>query len=210
MPCGATQDGQVMGERSYRMWSTGEGNGKPLQYSCLENSMNSMKRQKDRTLKDELPRSVAAQYATGDQWGNNSRKNKEMEQKQNQDLVVDVTDNERKVWCCKEQYCIGTWNVRSMNQVKLEVVKQEMVRVNVNILGISELRWTRMGEFNSDEPYIYYCGQESLRINEVAIIVNKRVHSTVKVKLLNRVRLFVTPWTVVPQGPPSMGFSRQE
>ena len=97
MPCGATQDGQVMGERSYRMWSTGEGNGKPLQYSCLENSMNSMKRQKDRTLKDELPRSVAAQYATGDQWGNNSRKNKEMEQKQNQDLVVDVTDNERKV-----------------------------------------------------------------------------------------------------------------
>ena len=79
------------------MWSTGEGNGKPLQYSCLENSMNSMKRQKDRTLKDELPRSVAAQYATGDQWGNNSRKNKEMEQKQNQDLVVDVTDNERKV-----------------------------------------------------------------------------------------------------------------
>ena len=97
-----------------------------------------------------------------------------------------------------------------MNQVKLEVVKQEMVRVNVNILGISELRWTRMGEFNSDEPYIYYCGQESLRINEVAIIVNKRVHSTVKVKLLNRVRLFVTPWTVIPQGPPSMGFSRQE
>ena len=97
MPCGATQDGQVMGERSYRMWSTGEGNGKPLQYSCLENSMNSMKRQKDRTLKDELPRSVAAQYATGDQWGNNSRKNKEMEQKQNQDLVVDVTDNKRKV-----------------------------------------------------------------------------------------------------------------
>ena len=97
MPCGATQDGKVMVERSDRMWSAEEGNGKPLQYSCLENSMNSMKRQKDRTLKDELPRSVAAQYATGDQWGNNSRKNKEMEQKQNQDLVVDVTDNERKV-----------------------------------------------------------------------------------------------------------------
>ena len=96
-----------------------------------------------------------------------------------------------------------------MNQVKLEVVKQEVARVN-NILGISELKWTGMGEFNSDDHYIYYCGQESFRRNGVAIIVNKRVHSTVKVKLLNRVRLFVTPWTVVPQGPPSMGFSRQE
>ena len=127
-----------------------------------------------------------------------------------QDLVVDVAHNRRKVWCCKEQYCIGTWNVRSMNQGKLEVVQQEMVRVNVNILGISELRWTTMGEFNSDEHYIYYCGQESLRRNEVAIIVNKRVHSTVKVKSLNCVWLFATPWTVAPQGPPSMGFSRQE
>ena len=83
MPCGATQDGWVMVERSDRMWSTGEGNGKPLQYSCLENSMNSMKRQKDKTLKDELPRSVGAQYATRDQWRNNSRKNEEMEPKQN-------------------------------------------------------------------------------------------------------------------------------
>ena len=83
MPCGATQDGWVMVERSDRMWSTGEGNGKPLQYSCLENPMNSMKRQKYRTLKDELPRSVGAQYATGDQWRNNSRKNEEMEPKQN-------------------------------------------------------------------------------------------------------------------------------
>ena len=82
MPCGATQDGQVMVERSDRMWSTGEGNGKPLQYSYLENSMNSMKRQKDRTLKDELPRLVGAQYATGDQWRNNSRKNEGMEPKQ--------------------------------------------------------------------------------------------------------------------------------
>ena len=78
-----------------------------------------------------------------------------------------------KVRCCKEQYCIGTWNVRSMNQGKLEVVKQEMARVNVNILGISELKWTGMGEFNSDDHYIYYCGQESLRRNGVAIIVNK-------------------------------------
>ena len=81
--------------------------------------------------------------------------------------------------CCKEQYFIGTWNVRSMNQGKLEVVKQEMARVNVDILGISELRWTGMGEFNSDDHYIYYCGQESLRRNGVAINVNKRVLNAV-------------------------------
>ena len=97
MPCGATQDGQVIVERSDRMWSTGEGNGKPLQYSCLENPMNSMKRQKDRTLKDELPRSVGAQYATGDQWRTNFRKNKEMEPKQKQHQVVDVTGDGSKV-----------------------------------------------------------------------------------------------------------------
>ena len=91
---------------------------------------------------------------------------------------MDVTGDRSKVRCCKEQYCIGTWNVRSirsMNQGKLEVVKQEMTRVNVDILGISELKWTRMGEFNSDDHYIYYCGQESLRRNGVAIMVNKRV-----------------------------------
>ena len=98
--------------------------------------MNSMKRQKDRTLKDELPRSVGAQYATGEEWRNNSRKNEEMEPKQNQHTVVDVTGDRSKVQCCKEQYCIGTWNVRSMNQGKLEVVEQEMARVNINILGI--------------------------------------------------------------------------
>ena len=116
-----------MVERSDRMWSTGEGNGKPLQNSCLENPMDSMKRQNDRTLKEELPRSVGAQYAAGDQWRNNSRKN------------------------------------------------EEIARVNVDILGISKLKWTGMGEFNSDDHYIYYCGQESLRRNGVAIMVNKRV-----------------------------------
>ena len=142
------------------MWSIGEGNGKPLQYSCLESRMNSMKmqndrilkeelprsvdaqyatgdqwrnnsrkkegmepKQKDRTLKDELPRSVDAQYATGDQWRKNSRKNEGMEPKQKQYPAVDVTGDRSKVRCCKEQYCIGTWNVRSMNQGKLEVVK---------------------------------------------------------------------------------------
>ena len=104
--------------------------------------MNNMKRQKDRALKDELPRSVGAQYATGDQWRNNSRKNEEMGPKQKQHPVVDVTGDRSKVRCCKEQYCIGPWNVRSMNQGKLEVIKQEMARVNADILRISKLKWT--------------------------------------------------------------------
>ena len=127
--------------------------------------MNSMERQNDRILKGALPRSVGAQYATGDQWRNNSRKNEEMETKQKQHPVVDVTGDRSKVQCYKEQYCIGTWNVRSMNQGKLEVVKQEMARVNIDTLGISELKWTEMGEFNSDDHYIYYYGQESLTRN---------------------------------------------
>ena len=96
MPCGAIQDGQVMVERSDTMWSSGEGKGKPLQYSCLENPVNRMKRQKDRTLKDELTRSVGAQYATGDQWRNNSRKNEETEPKQKQHPVVDVAGDGSK------------------------------------------------------------------------------------------------------------------
>ena len=173
MPCRATKDGWVMVKSSDKMWSTGEGNGKPFQYSCLQNPMNTGERQKDMTLKDELPRSVGAQYATGDQWRNNSRKNEGMEPKQKQYPVVDVTGDRSKGRCCKEQYCIGTWNVRSMNQGKLEVVKQEMARVNIDILGISTLKWTGLGEFNSDDHYIYYSGQESLRRNGVAIIVNK-------------------------------------
>ena len=118
--------------------------------------MNNMKRQKDRTLKDDLSRLIGVQYATGEEWRNNSRKNEETEPKQKQHPVVDVTGDRSKVRCCKEQYCIGTWNVRSMNQGKLEVVKREMARVNINILGISELKWIRMGEFNSDDHYIYY------------------------------------------------------
>ena len=88
---------------------------------------------------------------------------------------MDVTGDRSKIRCGKEQYCIGTWNVRSMNQGKLEVYKQDMARVNVDILGISELKWTGMGEFNSDDQYICYCGQESLRRNGVAIMVNKTV-----------------------------------
>ena len=137
--------------------------------------MNSMKRQKDRTLKDDLPRSVGAQYTTEDQWRHNSRKNEETKPNQKQHPVVDVIGNGSQVQSSKQQYCIGTWNVRSMNQGKLEVVKQEMGRVNIDILGISELKWTGIGEFNSDDHYIYYCGQESLRRNGVAIMVKKRV-----------------------------------
>ena len=135
--------------------------------------MNSMKRQNYR--KEELLRSVSARYANGDQWRNNSRKNEGMEPKKKQHPVVDMTGDGSNVRCYKEQCCIGTWNVGSMNQGKLEVVKQEMTRVNMDILGISELKWTGMGEFNSDDHYIYCCGQESLRRNGVAIMVNKRV-----------------------------------
>ena len=146
MPCRATQDRQVMVESSDKTWSTGEANGKPLKYSFLESSMNSMKRQKDRTLKDELPRSVGARYATGDQWRNTSRKNEEMEPKQKQHPVVGVTGDGTKVQCCKEQYCMRTWNVRSVNRGKLEVVKQEMARENIDISRISELKWTGIEE----------------------------------------------------------------
>ena len=163
MRCRATQDRWVMVESSDKTWSTGEGSGKPLQYSCLENPMNTMKRQKDRTLKDELPRSVGTQYATGEQWRNNSRKNEEMETKQKQHLIADVTGDGNKVWCCKEQYCTGTCNVKSTNQGKLEVVKREIARVNIDILGISELKWIGIGKFNSHDHYIYYYGQEFLK-----------------------------------------------
>ena len=108
MPCGATQDGRVMVERSDRMWSTGEGNGKLLQFSCLENPLNCMKRQNDRILKGKLSGLVGAQYAMGDQWKNKSRKNEGMQPKQKQHPLMDGTGDRSKVRCCKEQYCIGT------------------------------------------------------------------------------------------------------
>ena len=148
MSCRATQDRQVMVESSDKTWSTGEGNGKTLQCSCLENPMNSMKRQKGRTLKDELPRSMGAQYATREEWRNTFRKHEEMKPKWKQCQVVDVTHDVSKVQRCEEQYCTGTWNVRPMNQGKLEVVRQEMQRVNIDILGISEneneLKWVNL------------------------------------------------------------------
>ena len=148
-----------------------------LLYSCLETPINTKKRQKIKikiTLKDELPWPIGAQYATGEEQRNSSRMNEDAEPKWKWLPVVDVSGGESKVWCCKEQYCIGTWKVRSMNQV----VKQEMARVNIDILGISELKWTWMGKFNSDDHYIDYCGQESLRRNGVALIVKKTVQNS--------------------------------
>ena len=129
-------------------------------------------------MKDELPRLVGVQYATGEEWKNKSRNNEETEPKQRQCPDVDVMGDRGKVQCCKEQYCIVIWNVKSMNQGKLEVVKQETARVNIDILGISELKRTRIGKFNSDEHLICNCGEEYLRRNETAIIVNKRVQNT--------------------------------
>ena len=114
-------------------------------------------------------------YATGEEQRNNSRKNEGIEPKQKQCPVMDVTGDGSNIRCCKEQYCIEIWNVRSTNQGKSEVVKQEMARVNINILGIRELKWTAMGEFNSADHYIYYCGQASLKRNGVVLIVNRRV-----------------------------------
>ena len=125
-----------------------------------------MKRRDDQILKEELPRSIGAQYATGDQWRNNSRKNEGMEPKQKQHPVVHVTGDGSKIRCYKQQYCIGTWNVRCMNQGKLEVVKQEMARMNTGLLGVSELKWPRTGEFNSNDHFIYYCGQNHLEETE--------------------------------------------
>ena len=168
MPCGATLDGWVMVERSDRMWSTGKGNGKLLQYSCLESPMNSMIRQKDRTLKGKLPRLVGARYATADQCINYARNNKEMEPKQRQNPSVGRTGDRSKIQCRREQFaCIGTWIVRSMNQGKFEVVKQEMKRVNTDILGIRELRWTGEGEFNSDDIISTIVGRNSLEEMEL-------------------------------------------
>ena len=136
--------------------------------------MNSMKRQKDMTTEDEPPRSVGIQYAPGEELRNSSRRNEEAKPKRKQHPAVDVSDSGSKIRCCKEQYCIETWNVRPMKQGKL-VVKQEIARVNIDILGISELKWTGMGKFNSDDHYMYYYGQEFLRRNGVALIVNERV-----------------------------------
>ena len=142
---------------------------------------------KKRTLKDELPRSVGAPYNTGiseeitpermKRWSQS--KNKQTNKQTKKHPVVDVTGDGSKVQCCKEQYCIGMWNIRSINQINLKWSNRRWQEWTSTLLGISELKWTGMGEFNSNDHYIYYCGQESFRRNGVAIIVNKRVQNVV-------------------------------
>ena len=143
--------------------------------------MKGIKRQKDSTLQDEPPGSEGVQYDTGEEWTvtNSSRKNKVAGQKRKQHSAANVSGGESKVRCWKEQDCVGTWNVRSMNQGKLDVGKQEMARLDISVLGISDLKWMGMGEFSSDDHYIYFCGQESHRTNGVALIFNRRVQNAV-------------------------------
>ena len=152
-----------------------KGNGNPLSILILRTPWTIWKGKKIRHWKMNFPGQQVPSILLEISGENNSRKNKEMEPKQNHHPVVDATCDGSKVWFCKEQYCIGTWNVRFMNQGKLEVVKQEMTRVNIDILGISELQLTGMGEFNSEDHRIYYCGQKSLKKNGVDILVNRRV-----------------------------------
>ena len=138
-----------------------------------------MERQKEKILEDEPPRSVGVQYATGEKQRNSFRNKEENWTKQKSRSVVDMPGDKNKVWCYEEQYCIGTQNIRSLNQGKLDVVMQKMTRVNINILGISEVKWMGLGDFNSDDHYIYYYGQEPLRKNGVALTVNKTVRNAV-------------------------------
>ena len=140
--------------------------------------INSMKREKYMTLDDEHPKSVGVRYATGEEQRNSSRKNELSGLKQKRCSGVNGYGVESKFQSCRQIWYIRTWNVRFMNQGKLDMVKQEMARVNINILGVSELKSTGMGEFNSDDHYIYYCGQESLRRNGVALIVNNNKKNT--------------------------------
>ena len=175
----ATQDKLVTGDSVDKMWYTGGENSKPLQHSSHENPIHSTNTETDMTPEGEPPRLEAVQYATGEEREaitNSSRKNEAVGPKQKWHSPIDVSGDKSKVWCCKEQYCTGTWNVRTMNQSKLHVVKQEMARVNFKI---SELKWTGEGKFNSDDRYIFYWGEESQRRNRVAITVNKRIWNTV-------------------------------
>ena len=165
-----------MVESSDKTWSTGEATGKPFQHSCFENPMNSMKVQKDMTVKDEPPPNQVSRYPIcyWKEQRNSSRKNEEAGPKCRQLPVVAVSARESKLQCYKEQCCTGTRNVRSMNQGELDAVKQKTARVNTDILGISELNWMVKGKFHSDDHYIHHCRQESLRRNGVALIIDKR------------------------------------
>ena len=132
-------------------------------------------RQKKMTQEDVSSRLEDVQFATGEEQRNSSKKNEEGKANQKHHPVVGVSGGESKVWYCKEKYCIGTWNIRFMNQGKLNVVKHEMGRGNIDSSAITELKWTGIGEFNSDDHYIYYCGQETLRRNGVTLIVKKSI-----------------------------------
>ena len=153
MLCRATKDGWVIVESSDKMWSPGGGNDKPLQYTSHEIPMDYIKRQNDMTPDGESPRLQGIWYATEEELRtvNSSRKNEVAEPKQKRWSVVDEPGDESNIWYYKEQYSIGTWNVRPMNWGKLDMVKQEIARLNIDILGISELKWMGMGEFNSDD-----------------------------------------------------------
>ena len=179
MPCRATRDGKIMWRVLTKCSPLEKRMANHFSILALRTSWTVWKGKIYMTLKDDHSRSVGARYATGEEWRNNPRKNEKTEPKWKQYPVLDVTGDGSKVRCCEEQYRIETWNVRSMNQGKLEVVKQLMARVSINILGISALKWTGMGEFNSDDHYNYYSEQESLRRNRVALIVNKRVWNAV-------------------------------
>ena len=177
MPCRATQDRWVIVKSSDKMWPTRGGNGKPLQYSCVRTLWKVWKGKNTRHRKVSPLGWKVSNILLGKSGGQlltliAPERMKWLGQSRNTTSCGCVWW-ESEVQCCKEQYCITTWNVRSTNQGKLDAVKQEMVRVNTDILGISELKWMGMGEFNSDDHCLYYCGQESLGRNAVALIVNK-------------------------------------
>ena len=144
-----------MDKSGHRVLTKRGGHGKPPQYTFHENLMYCIKDQEDMTSKDESPRPEGDQHASGEEWRitSLSRMNEVAGPKWVRCSVVDVSGDESKIQCCKEQYCIGTWNVRSMNQGKLDVVKQKMLRISIDILGISKLKWTGMSEFNSYNHY---------------------------------------------------------
>ena len=171
MPCRATQDRRVMVESSEKMWSTGEGNGKPFSIA-LRIPWTVWKGKKIGHWNDELPRSRGAQYATRDQWRNNFRKHEQLEPKQKQHPVVDVAGDGSTVQCCKEWYCIGTWMLGPWIKVNWKWSTGDSKSEHWHFRN-QWTKWTGMGEFDLDDNYISYCGQESLRRNEVALIVNK-------------------------------------
>ena len=182
-PCRATKDGWVIVKSYDKTWSIGGGNGNSPQHSCHEKHVTLWKDKRYDTGDEPPPpatRSEGVQYATGSEQRpiintNSSRKNETAGPKWKQCSVVDGSGGKGKVQCCKEQYCIGTWNLRSMNQGKLDAVRQEMVKLNPDSSGVSELKWKGMDKFTSDDHYSYNCRQEYLRRKGVALIVNKRV-----------------------------------